>query len=80
MVIEVYSFQEGFRFVDKMEYSDYLQWEKDLMILKLEGRFVGYKQYDLSMTEFMKLDETQRNNYPCKAVFDKEAYIEQRKH
>jgi hypothetical protein len=80
MVIEVYSFLEGFRFVDKMEYSDYLQWEKDLMILKLEGRFVGYKQYDISMADFNKLSEIQRNNMPCKAVFDREAYVSQRKH
>ena len=78
MVVEIYSYESGIRCIDKMEYSDYNQWEKDLMILKFRDVWVGHKEYDISMEEFDTLSETQRNNYPCKAVFDKDSFI--RKH
>ena len=76
MVIEIYSYESGIRCIDKMEYSDYCQWEKDWMILKFRDVWVGHKEYNISMAEFDTLTETQRNNLDCKAVFDKEAYIQ----
>ena len=78
MVVEIYSYESGIRCIDKMEYSDYNQWEQDLMILKFRDVWVGHKEYDISMEEFDTLSETQRNNYPCKAQFDKDSFI--RKH
>ena len=76
MVIEIYSYESGIRCIDKMEYSDYVQWEKDWMILKFRDIWVGHKIYEISMEDFNELTETQRNNLDCKAVFDKEAYIQ----
>lgn len=75
MVVEIYSYESGIRCIDKVEYSSIDEWEQDLFILKLRG-IIGYRRYDeISMDSFNELTETQRNNYPCKAEFDKEAYI-----
>ena len=76
MVVEIYSYESGIRCIDKVEYPNLEAWEKDLFILKLRGTHVGYRRYDeISMDSFNELTEIQRNNYPCKAEFDKEAYI-----
>tara|TARA_R110002167_G_scaffold239894_2_gene445053 strand:+ start:206 stop:442 length:237 start_codon:yes stop_codon:yes gene_type:complete len=78
MVVEIYSYESGIRCIDKMEYSDYVQWEKDWMILRFRDVWVGHKIYDISMEEFDKLTETQRNNTKCIAQFDKDSFV--RKH
>ena len=76
MIVEIYSYESGIRCVDKVEYSSYETWDKDLFLLKLSGTYVGYKLYDkMDMEHFNKLSITERNNLPCKAEFDKEAYI-----
>jgi hypothetical protein len=75
MVVEIYSFNSGFRVIDKFEYADQTALDKDLVLRKLCGTLVGYRQYDISLNEFNKLTPTQRNNLQCKAVFDKAAYI-----
>ena len=75
MVVEIYSFNSGFRVIDKFEYADQISLDKDLMLRKLVGTWVGHKIYDISMAEFDNLTPTERNNLDCKAVFDKSAYI-----
>ena len=75
MVVEIYSYESGIRCIDKKEYSSIDEWEKDKLLLKLSGTWVGEKIYEISMDNFNELTETARNNYPCKAEFDKEAYI-----
>lgn len=75
MVVEIYSYESGIRCIDKVEYSSIDEWEKDKLLLKLSGTWVGEKIYEINMAQFNELTLTQRNNYPCKAEFDKEAYI-----
>ena len=75
MVVEIYSYESGIRCIDKVEYPSLEAWEKDKLLLKLSGTWVGEKIYEISMDNFNELTETQRNNLPCKAEFDKEAYI-----
>lgn len=76
LTVEIYSYESGIRCIDKAEYPSLEAWEKDLFLLKLRGTHVGYRRYDeISMAQFDELTETQRNNIPCKAEFDKEAYI-----
>ena len=75
MVVEIYSYESGIRCIDKVEYSSIDEWEKDKLLLKLSGTWVGEKIYEISMDNFNELTETARNNLPCKADFDKEAYI-----
>ncbi len=75
MVVEIYSWHDGIRVIDKVEYSSLEAWEKDKLLLKLSGTWVGEKIYEISMDNFNELTETQRNNYPCKADFDREAYL-----
>jgi hypothetical protein len=83
MVVEIFSFHDGIRVIDKAEYSSIDEWEKDLFILKLRGTHVGYRRYDnINMAQFNELTQTQKNNtgkeyhiYLSKSEFDKEAYI-----
>ena len=75
MVVEIYSYNSGIRIIDKFEFEDQIALEKDLVLRKLAGTLVGYRQYNISLAEFNSLNQTQRNNLDCKAVFDKAAYI-----
>jgi hypothetical protein len=75
MVVEIFSWHDGIRVIDKAEYSSIDEWEKDKLLLKLSGTWVGEKIYEIDMAQFNELTEIQRNNYPCKAEFDKQAYI-----
>jgi len=75
MVVEIFSFNSGFRVIDKFEFEDQDSLDKDLLLRKLCGTWVGHKIYNLSMAEFNQLSPSERNNLDCKAVFDKAAYI-----
>jgi hypothetical protein len=75
LVVEIFSFHSGIRVIDKVEYPSLEAWEKDKLLLKLSGTWVGEKIYEISMDNFNELTETQRNNLPCKADFDKEAFL-----
>lgn len=75
MILEIYSFESGFRVIDKYEYGTQTEIDKVLMLRKLGGTLVGYKIYDLSMDKFMTLTLEERNNLPWKGKFDKEAYV-----
>ena len=75
MVVEIYSFHSGIRVIDKVEYLNYEAWEKDKLLLKLGGTWVGEKIYEIDMGKFNELTETQRNNLPFKEDFDRNAFI-----
>ena len=75
ITVEVYTHEDGLRYVDQAEYKDYLEWEKDWYILKFRDVWVGHKVYEMPIKEFNKLSQTQKNNINCKAVFDKESYL-----
>jgi hypothetical protein len=75
ITVEIYSFNSGFRLIDKFEYKNQTALDKDLVLRKLAGTWVGHKIYNMSLAEFDRLTLTQRNNLDCKAIFDKEAYI-----
>ena len=75
ITVEIYSFNGGFRIIDKFEYENQTELDKDLVLRKLCGTWVGHKIYDISLAEFNSLNQTQRNNLDCKAIFDKAAYI-----
>ena len=75
MVIEMYSFEDGFRFIDKYEFNDQASLNKELFLRRLSGKLTGYKIYEISMTEFNKLSLIQRNKLPNVQWFDKGAYI-----
>lgn len=74
LTVEIYSYESGIRCIDKVEYPDLEAWEKDKLLLKLRGTWVGEKIYEMDMEHFNELTETQRNNSPCKADFDRQAY------
>jgi hypothetical protein len=75
ITVEIYSYNSGIRIIDKFEYENQHSLDKDLVVRRLSGTWVGHKIYDISLAEFNRLTPTQRNNLDCKAVFDKEAYI-----
>ena len=75
LVVEVFSYESGIRCIDKVEYPNYEAWEKDKLLLKLGGTWVGEKIYEIDMGKFNELTETQRNNLPFKEDFDREAFV-----
>jgi len=75
ITVEIYSYNSGFRVIDKFEYADQTALDKDLVLRKLAGTWVGHKIYNMPISHFNSLSETARNNLQCKAVFDKAAYI-----
>lgn len=78
MIVEIYSYENRIRSVDKKEYTSLDAWEKDLFVLKLSGTHVGYKRYDeMDMLQFDALTLTQKNNLDCISEFDKDAWISQ---
>jgi len=75
MVVEEYSFEQGFRIVDKTEYHSRTQWDHKCMINILRGSHVGYKIYNCTMALFDTLSDSQRQKYLIEQKFDKHAYI-----
>lgn len=75
ITVEIFSYNSGIRIIDKFEYPNQTELDKDLLVRRLAGTWVGHKIYSMPMSQFNKLSETQRNNLDCKAVFDKAAYI-----
>lgn len=75
IVVEKYSYHKGIRVIDKVEYEDYESWEKDLMLEKLSGTWVGHKIYPVSMEEFDGLTPDARSGLPYEQDFDKAAWL-----
>ncbi len=75
ITVEIYSYNSGIRIIDKFEYENQHSLDKDLVVRRLAGTWVGHRIYNMPLSQFNKLSETQRNNLDCKAVFDKAAYI-----
>ena len=60
MVVEIYSWESGIRCIDKKEYPSLEAWEKDKLLLKLSGTWVGEKIYEISMDNFNELTNTKK--------------------
>ena len=77
IVVEIYTFVEGQREIDLVEYNSVEGWNKDQFIMKMAGSWVGHKIYNMSAADFNALSLLERNNLDCIAEFDKDSYIEQ---
>lgn len=75
IVVEKYSYHDGIRVIDKVEYDSIREFEKDLYLDKLSGTWVGHKIYDLTMEEFDSLSDLERSTANCIQDFDKEAWL-----
>lgn len=75
ITVEVYSYESGIRCIDKIQYPSIDAWERDHMLKKLAGTWVGHKIYKMPIADFNKLSETERNNSDCVAKFDKDAFL-----
>jgi len=75
ITVEIYTYEDGMRYVDQAEYKDYLEWEKDWYILKFRGLWVGHRIFEMPLDEFNKLSLTQRNNTNCQTEFDRESFL-----
>ena len=77
LIVEIYCYESGIRCIDKKEYPNQEAWERDKLLLKLSGEWVGERIYDnMDMEHFNELSETERNNWsPIRSDFDKEAFI-----
>ena len=74
MVIEIWSWESGIRCTDKKEYGKLCDLEKDLMLAKLSGTWVGHKIYNCSMKQFDAMSQLQKSQSVTGEQFDKAAY------
>jgi len=74
MVIEIWSWIQGIRVTDKKEYKRLCDLEKDLMLAKLAGTWVGHKIYNCSMAQFDAMSQLQKSQSVSGQQFDKAAY------
>jgi len=74
MVIEIWSWIQGIRVTDKKEYQLLCELEKDLMLAKLAGTWVGHKIYNCSMKQFDAMSQLQKSQSVSGQQFDKAAY------
>ena len=77
IVVEIYTFVDGIREIDLVEYNSVEGWAKDQFIMKMAGSWVGHKIYNMSAADFNALSLLERNNLDCIAEFDKDSYIKQ---
>ena len=77
ITVEMYSWIDESRLIELVEYTDLDTLDKDLMLRKLSGTWVGHRIFGMSMDVFKRFTEDQQNDLPNVAVFDKESYIAQ---
>ncbi len=76
LVCEIFSYESGIRCTDKKQYSSMEEFEKELLLLKLSGKWVGHKIYDkMDMEYFNGLSQVARDTLKWTGSFDKESFI-----
>ena len=73
---EIWSWHPGtqIRITDKKEYKRLCDLEKELMLSKIAGTWVGHKIYNCSMKEFDAMSQLQKSQSVSGQQFDKAAY------
>lgn len=80
IVVEIFGYEDGQRTQYTREFPGIDSWERDLMMRKLAGTWVGHKIYrDLSMRQWAQMESEERMFLNPESLFDREAYIEHRK-
>ena len=76
IVVEIYGFENNERTHYIREFKDDDSWERDLMMRKLSGTWVGHKKiYNLSMREWAQMTPEQRMILTPEQLFDKDAFL-----
>jgi hypothetical protein len=77
ITVEIYSWIDDNRVIELVEYTDTDTLDKDIMLRKLSGTWVGHRIFGMSMDVFKRFTSEQQNDLPNVAVFDKHSYIAQ---
>ncbi len=76
IVVEIYGFEDNQRTQYTREFPGVDSWERDLMMRKLAGTWVGHRIYqDLSMRQWAQMPSEERQFLNPECEFDREAYI-----
>lgn len=75
MVIQIYQYINNQRTTSVKQYNSYEDYERDYLLMKLSGTWVGHRVFDIELDEFLTLNETEINNLPCKRDFDRKAFL-----
>ena len=75
ITVEIYTFKDNVRYVERREYRRYIQWMYDEMILKLQGDYVGYKLWNCDLKTWKTLNSVECAKQVAQQKFDKGAYI-----
>jgi len=75
ITVEIYTFKDNVRYVERREYRRMIQWMYDEMILKLQGDYVGYKLWNCDLKTWKTYNAIECANNVAQQKFDKGAYI-----
>tara|TARA_R110000764_G_scaffold21727_2_gene54642 strand:+ start:466 stop:807 length:342 start_codon:yes stop_codon:yes gene_type:complete len=76
IVVEIYGYENNERTHYIREFNDIDSWERDLLMRKLSGTWVGHKIFhNLSMREWAQSTPEQRMILTPEQCFDKEAFL-----
>ena len=75
MVIQIFQYINNRRTTSVKQYNSYEDYERDYLLMKLSGTWVGHRVFDIELDEFLTLNETEINNLPNTSNFDKHSYI-----
>jgi len=74
IVVEIYTFDDGLRFTDTVEFNSIKSWEMHYFQVKLADTWVGHKIFDCSMREYIAAGEHREVLVDYTQLFDKGAF------
>lgn len=74
ITVEKFSYEDGIRCIDKVEYNSVDEFERDIVLDKIAGTHIGHKIYDISLSEFDSLSQVERDTAECISWFDRDAW------
>ena len=75
MVIQIFEYINNRRSTSVKQYNSYEDYERDYLLMKLAGTWVGHRVFDIGLDEFLTLSETEINRLPNTSNFDRNSYI-----
>jgi len=75
MVIQIFQHINNRRTTSIKQYNSYEDYERDYLLMKIAGTWVGHRVFDIELDKFLTLNETEINSLPNTSKFDKHSYI-----
>ena len=75
MVIQIFQYINNQRSTSVKQYNSYKDYERDYLLMKLSGTWVGHRIFDIELDEFLTLSESEINSLYARTKFDRGSYV-----